>query len=111
MLPHDLHCPTNPYSPEPVGVCQRCYRKFWLKDLQFQWDFRGNSLKNLYILVCYEDLDKPYEFNRPIIIGPDPVVPRWPSPPQYAANALGGEAGPPPLEIPNEMISEYPPYT
>lgn len=94
MYSHDLHAPTNPSAPEEVGVCDRCYRKFYLKDLVWQFDYRGNSLQNLRIRVCPQDLDTPAEQLRPIIIrGPEGVV-RDPRPPQYEQNAAGGTPAP-----------------
>ena len=42
----------------------------------WQHDYRGNALTNLRILVCKETErcnDRPFEFYRPILVGPDPV--------------------------------------
>ena len=87
MNPHDLHCPTSITAPEPVGVCDRCYRKFYLRDLVWQWEYSGDHLQNRRIRVCPQDLDIPNEQLRPIIIrGPEGSL-RDPRPPQYAANA------------------------
>lgn len=92
--PHDLHAPTNPNSPEEVGWCDRCYRKFPLSQLRFQYDYRGNSLQNLGIRVCPDDYDAPADQLRPVIIrGPEGVV-RNPRPPSYDQNFAGGTAAP-----------------
>ena len=97
---HDLHCPTDSADPQEVGWCDRCYRKFYLKDLNWQYDVSGNSLQNLGIKVCQECYDKPADILRPIIIvGPEGVV-RDPRPPAYAANFAGGVAAP-------ESIGEF----
>lgn len=90
MYNHDIHCSTSISAPRPTGVCDRCYRKFYLDDLVWQWDYRGNHLQNLRIRVCRDDLDRPQDQNRPIIIrGPEGSL-RDPRPPQYAANAAAG---------------------
>jgi hypothetical protein len=88
--PHDLHAPTDPVSPEPVGWCDRCQRKWPLALLQWQFGWVGNALQNLHLRVCPDDLDIPNEQLRPIIIlGPEGVV-RDPRPPIFAgANANG----------------------
>jgi hypothetical protein len=44
-----------------------------LADLSWQYDFRGNSLKNLRLLVCERCLDEAQEQLRPVILPPDPV--------------------------------------
>jgi hypothetical protein len=73
----------------PVGftVCDRCGAWRNRTDLAWQFDYRGNSLANLRILVCNENErcnDKPFEFNRPIIVGPDPVPFSDPRPEPFA---------------------------
>lgn len=62
----------NPSNPEAFGVCDRC--GFWYnhKQLSWQFDWRGNQLTNLRILVCDICLDKPFEHYRPIVVPPDP---------------------------------------
>lgn len=90
MYPHDLRCPTNPFQPEYVGFCERCYQKVYYKVLRFQYDWRGNALMNLQILVCEKCEDKPQEQFRPVIIGPDSVPP-WPRPtPHFYAQQMAG---------------------
>ena len=87
MYNHDLHCPTNLTSPRPVGVCDLCYQKYYLDDLQWQYDWRGDHLQNLRVRRCPKCLDIPNEQLRPIVIrGPEGSL-RDPRPPQYAANA------------------------
>lgn len=101
MYAHDLRCPTSITKPEPVGVCDRCYCKRHLSDLVWQWDVRGLGLKNLRIRVCRDGpncLDQPAWFLKPVIIGPDPVPPKDPRPPSYAANEAGGTVPPPDIQ-------------
>jgi hypothetical protein len=89
--PHDLHCPTDVSAPQPVGWCDRCYQKYYLNDLNWQYDIRGDSLTNIGLRVCPKCYDEPNEVLRPVEIrGPEGVV-RDPRPPYYAANFLGGE--------------------
>ena len=52
---------TNPGSPDAHAICDRCGFRYNFKDLAFQFDWRGPTLKNLYILVCDECLDTPQE--------------------------------------------------
>lgn len=88
--PHDLHAPTDLNEPLEVGWCDRCYRKFRLQDLLWQFDVRGNALVNLGIRVCAQDYDEPADILRPVIImGPEGVV-RDPRPPYYTQNFAGG---------------------
>lgn len=97
MWPHNLRCPTSATHPEPVGVCDRCYCLRYLRDLVWQYDVRGLGLKNLRIRVCNDNprcLDEPAWFLKPIVIGPDPVPPQDPRPPNYAANEAGGTVPP-----------------
>jgi hypothetical protein len=82
---------TDPDAPDAPGICDRCGRKWMLKDLQWQYDFRGNSLQNLRILVCPDDYDEPFEFNRPVILPPDPIPIMDARPGFYAS-----QEGPPP---------------
>jgi hypothetical protein len=89
VLPHDLHAPVNRSAPEPPGICDRCGRKWPLSKLVYQFDWRGNALANLRLRVCPDDLDKPFEFNRPLRIPPDPVPVQDPRPYQYAVQMAG----------------------
>jgi len=64
---------TNINNPRAQAVCDRC--GFWYShiDLNWQMDFRGRSLQNLYILVCETCLDDPQPQLKPRIIPPDPL--------------------------------------
>lgn len=64
---------TSATNPQAFGVCYRC--GFWHNrvDLQFQWDWRGAALQNLYVLVCRRCLDVPQQQLRAIVLPPDPV--------------------------------------
>lgn len=91
MWSHDLKCPTDIHRPEPVGICDRCSARRYLKDLIWQYDWRGNALQNLRIRVCRDQCaDVPQPQLRPIIVGPDPIPPRDPRPPLYQQQMRGG---------------------
>ena len=73
MRPHGRRALVDPENPRAFGVCDRC--GFWVNhiNLQNQWDYRGNSLANLRLLVCETCLDVPQPQLKPKIIGPDPL--------------------------------------
>lgn len=73
--------------PEPIAYCDRCNGRWLHKDLAWQYDWRGPKLANLRILVCPPCTDVPYQFNRPIAIGPDPVPVKDPRPGYLAVQA------------------------
>ena len=76
---------TDPSAPEPFGICDRCNFRYLLSDLEWQHDYRGNTLKNLRILVCkVRCLDMPQDQFRPIVVPPDPVPVQNPRPGFYA---------------------------
>lgn len=73
--PHDLRCPTDMEAPRATGICDRCGAKYWLDELPWQWDVRGNTLQNLRLRVCERCYDDPAWILKPVIIvGPEGVV-------------------------------------
>ncbi len=75
-------------SPEAFGVCDRCGTWRNRSDLTWQYDYRGNALQNLRILVCAETSrcnDIPQEQLRPVIIPPDPLTIKDPRPENFAS--------------------------
>ena len=67
------HARTSPSNPRAFGVCYRCgfwYNREVLKD---QMDWRGNSLQNLYVLVCPPCYDRPQQQLRSVVLPADPV--------------------------------------
>ncbi|MDE2106472.1 MAG: hypothetical protein KGL39_55170 [Patescibacteria group bacterium] len=75
MYPHDGHSPTNPDHPEEIGYCDRCSRRWYLRDLRWQTQYIGPSLQSLHLRVCPDDLDDPSPFLKPVRIqGPEGVV-------------------------------------
>lgn len=90
------HAKINPSFPSAIGCCDRCGFQWNLNELRFQYEYRGNALTNLQLLVCPPCYDIPAEFVRPIILGPDPIPVRNPRP---DPNATPAEMGPTPEPI------------
>lgn len=67
------HTRVNSRFPQAAGVCDRCGRMWNHKDLSFQFDWRGEQLFNLRILVCQPCYDTPQEQLRARILSPDPL--------------------------------------
>lgn len=84
MRPHARHARVDANAPVATGVCDRCNFQWPLNQLVYQHDWRGNTLANLRIRVCSICLDKPFIFNRPLILPPDPPPVLDPRPEQYA---------------------------
>lgn len=80
----------DPSNPRAFGVCQRCGIWYNREDLLFQYQWGGQSLINLQILVCEICLDVPQDQLRSIIIPPDPL-PVWrPSVEAFSVDEQGG---------------------
>lgn len=73
----------DPSKPQAFGVCDRCSFLYNRVDLTWQFDWRGNSLQNIRLLVCCKCLDKPFELQRPLKLPPDPEVIRDARPENY----------------------------
>lgn len=87
---HGKYTP-DPYAPRGRGVCDDCQFVFLLSELQYQYEYRGDSLTNTRFRKCPTCLDKPYEGRRPLKLPPDPVPlldPRV-EPLQQEENAVG----------------------
>ncbi len=69
---HGRYSP-DPYAAKGRGVCDRCQFVYELDQLQYQYDYRGDTLTNTRFRVCYVCRDKPYEGNRPVKLPPDPL--------------------------------------
>lgn len=102
VLPHNLRAPVDIDKPEPNGRCDRCGFQYFLRDMAIQEQYLGNALRPINILVCLERCyDKPSEFLRPVIIGPDPIPPKLPRPFSYAQQNEGGQ---PPITDINTIL-------
>lgn len=87
-IAHSPRAPLNITRPEPWAFCDRCNFQYLRSALQWQFDWRGNALQNLRILVCPPCYDTPNEQFRPLIIGPDPVPVKDPRP-GYQVEEMG----------------------
>ena len=96
------HARVNPDAPEAFGVCDRCGRLFNLNDLYYQYEWAGTALVNRHIRVCRQDLDKPFQFYRAIILPADPVPVYDPRPENFVAEDEGGTPTPP---VPNPTFT------
>lgn len=93
-LPHNLRCPVDMMRPRPVAVDDRSGFLVYYDDLQFQMQWRGNSLKSLNFLCAPDMIDQPSEFLRPAIIGPEPAPLPNARPTHYAQQNQGGVPAP-----------------
>ncbi len=71
--------------PQAQAVCFRCGIWYNRVDLSFQFEWRGTSLRNLYILVCDRCLDVPQEQLRAIQLPADPTPIYFPSVEDFVA--------------------------
>lgn len=87
-------------SPQAQAVCMRCGNWFNRVDLQFQFDWRGASMQNLFLLVCRECSDIPQQQLRSIVVPPDPVPIFYPSVESFEQDETNfrSVAGPPALD-------------
>ena len=69
---HGSYAP-DPYHGVAHGQCDRCNQQWELSKLQYQYDFRGDTLTNTRFRVCPPCMDVPYQGNRPVKLPPDPV--------------------------------------
>lgn len=63
-------------NPQAQAVCDRCGIWYTLADLQWQSDWRGTQLQNLWLRVCRQCLDVPQQQLRSINLPADPT-PVW----------------------------------
>lgn len=98
-LPHNLRAPVDIMRPEPVGISDRSGKMYFLRDMVWQFQWVGNSLKNLRILVGKDEVDEPSEFLRPVIIGPEPAPLPDARPTHYETQNQGGTPPPTIAEI------------
>ena len=80
----------NPEAPQAFGICDRCGCLYNHADLQWQFDWRGDKLQNIRLLVCPPCLDVPFELNRPLHLPPDPVPVMNARPENYYVDEAGG---------------------
>lgn len=76
---------TSAKSPRAFAVCQRCGLWDNRDKMQFQMEWRGTTLRNIYILVCGRCYDTPQEQLRSITIPADPTPIYFPSVEDFVA--------------------------
>ena len=70
----------NPRNIDPYAICDRCGMLYGHSTMAFQYVYAGNALVKTGLLVCQPCLDIPFQNNRPIKTGPDPVPIKDPRP-------------------------------
>lgn len=96
-----LHGRATVEPGNPFAFCDRCNFEYNLSDLQWQYQYGGNQLINLRILVCQRCLDVPAEFLQAIILPPDPIPVKNPRPGFFQSE----EGPPPPVQSVQEILA------
>lgn len=103
---HSVHAPVSLRHPTAWKICDRCGFRYSIPKTTWQYDWRGNQLQNLWLIVCPRCDDVPQPQLRPIIIGPDPVPVKDPRP-GWSATQMGFT----PAFTVTEILSDpYPPF-
>lgn len=75
----------------PVGICDRCGFMYLLKDLVFQYAYRGSNLSNTGFRVCTVTcLDTPTLQYYPLVLPADPQPAFQPRIENYAVDEAAG---------------------
>ncbi len=80
----------DPSNPEAAGICQRCDFTYQLRELVWQYEYRGTNLQNTWFRVCRTCLDKPAPFLRAIVLPADPVPVPYPRPNTFPTQMNAG---------------------
>jgi hypothetical protein len=99
VVAHSPHAPVSLRHPVPWRICDRCGFRYLYPKTSWQYEWRGNDLVNIGLIVCPRCLDVPQENLKVIIIGPDPVPVKDPRPGTYT---------PPSLEVIEDCGSQEP---
>lgn len=81
-------------NPQAKAVCDRCGIWYNLVNLEWQFDWRGTALQNLWLRVCRRCLDTPQEQLRAITLPADPVPVWQPRPENFDADEIPYNTGP-----------------
>jgi hypothetical protein len=71
LRPHG-RATVDPYAPKAWGTCDRCGTLYNHRDLQWQYEWAGQSMFNKRLLVCEGCSDVPNDQLRTIFVQPDP---------------------------------------
>lgn len=77
---------TSATNPSAFAVCMRCGNWYNRDDLEFQFEWRGTTLRNIYLLVCKRCIDTPQEQLRAIVLPADPTPIYFPSVEDFQAD-------------------------
>jgi hypothetical protein len=96
-------------NPQAQAVCDRCSLWYNLVDLQWQFQWAGTHLQNLWLRVCRQCLDVPQEQLRAITLPADPVPVWQPRVENFARDEIPYNTGP--IGIPTGLdINAVMPY-
>lgn len=70
--PHG-HVRVNSRDSAAAAICDRCGFAYNHRDLRWQWQYAGERLQNLRILVCCQCEDRPSDQLRSRVLSPDPL--------------------------------------
>lgn len=84
MMHGQLKARVNPRQLDAYSVCDRCGDLRNHSDLRFQVYYAGDALVKSGALVCQPCFDVPFQGNRPVKTGPDPVPIQNPRPAPWA---------------------------
>lgn len=75
----------NPYALDASAICDRCGMRYNHSSLSWQYQWGGEQLINLKLLVCSICLDVPQEQFRTIVLPADPAPISDPRPENFVA--------------------------
>ncbi len=84
------HAKADPSHPEAAGICDSCNFTYQLKDLKFQYEWRGQNLQNVWFKRCPRCLDIPQQQLKAILLPPDPIPVPYPRPNTFPTQMNAG---------------------
>lgn len=84
------HAKADPSHSEAAGICDRCNFTYQLRDLHWQYQWRGSGLVNTMFRVCPKCLDVPSEFLKALKLPADPIPVPFPRPNQFQQQINNG---------------------
>ena len=105
MRPHPQRAKTSATNPRAWGTCEACGFITNHEKLQWRYDWRGQRLQNLKILVCQYCIYKPQRQLGTIILPPDPVPIMNARPEQYNIDEQSYDISADYTAIANDILS------